>query len=277
MTKYYRVRSRQQWDWLMQWFENENKNIKWVNGSEKPSNSKIRDSIIENGVFVNVGLYIKLDVYNSISYGYDTEMHMHDYIEVSQMMEDEKMEDYVTIKGKDLLTIKDEKDRPVLNEYHNLDKGWDGYSLQGIGYIKYLKFPTASIYPKVRMSVAEKKEFDELKSDWQVLICAFDAINEIDYPRWFSRLNDYPDDNDKHQLDFARAWADESLIEVIPEKKWEVKVPCAPDHYYLKDTDNELIVSYASDGTESRKQFTSKELKHYGLDNDLFEKVEVSK
>ena len=134
------------------------------------------------------------------------------------------------------------------------------------------------------MSVAEKKEFDELKSDWQVLICAFDAINEIDYPRWFSRLNDYPDDNDKHQIEFARAWADPSLIEVIPDKKWNVKVPISHERdYYYKDAavggGKTVITNRVGNGSELWTdydfQFTAGELKHYGLDSDLFEKVEV--
>lgn len=250
MTKYYRVRTQEQWDWL--------KNKLEIKGDLHVSYFPV--TILDGDVFC--GIY---------KYHDDPEP----LIEVSQMMEDEKMENgYVTIKGEDLEKVHWETNYGRVS-FINYDKNGEKYAHEQF-LPASLSISKSLLYPKVRMSVAEKKEFDELKSDWQVLICAFDAINEIDYPRWFSRLNDYPDDNDKHQLEFARAWADESLIEVIPDKKWEVKVPRAPDHYYFKDTDNELVVSYASDGTESRKQFTAEELKHYGLDNDLFEKVEVS-
>lgn len=276
MTKYYRVRTQEQWDWLMQWFENENENIKWVNGSEKPSNNKIRENIIGNGAIVNVGLYIKLDVYNSISYGYDTEMHTHDYIEVSQMMEDEKMKDYVEIKGEDVEKLKNEQGDSL---FFMSDKQHFAYSfIEGFDCSE-VNIPKSLLYPKVRMSVAEKKEFDELKSDWQVLICAFDAINEIDYPRWFSRLNDYPDDNDEHQLEFARAWADPSLIEVISDRKWKVKVPRSDDSYYFKCEINGKVylttVSIEPENTNGAL-FTDEELKQFGLDDNFFGKVEVS-
>lgn len=197
-------------------------------------------------------------------------------IEVSQMMEESRMKDYVTIETKDIEKIIDGDDDQVF-----IDQG-DGrftYAFVNNQELVKLKFPKFLFYPKVCMSVAEKKEFDELKSDWQVLICAFDAINEIDYPRWFSRLNDYPDDNNEHQLEFVRAWADESLIEVIPDRKRKVKVPRSDESYYFKDKiDGKAYLTTVSVDPKNTNGalFTDEELKQFGLDDNLFEKVEVS-
>lgn len=248
MTKYYRVRTQEQWDWLV---------------------SKLNVCRVEPIDYPMIVCHEQgRRNYSLIKYHKGPEP----IIEVSQMMEESRMEDYVTIKGEDLKNIemfRGDESKGNLREF------WD---------ISKVNISKSLLYPKVRMSVAEKKEFDELKSDWQVLICAFDAINEIDYPRWFSRLNDYPDDNDKHQIEFARAWADPSLIEVIPDKKWNVKVPISHERdYYYKDAavggGKTVITNRVGNGSELWTdydfQFTAGELKHYGLDSDLFEKVEV--
>jgi hypothetical protein len=267
MTKYYRVRTQEQWDWLMQWFENENKNIKWVNGSENPSNSKIRDNIIGNNAITNVGLYIKLDVYNLISYGYDTEMHTHDYIEVSQMMEESKMEDYVTIKGEDLKNIEMFRGDESKG---NLEELWD---------VNKVNIPKSLLYPKVRMSVAEKKEFDELKNYSPLLSVAITRVDMAGgkyqhlYSKFFNHETTKEDVN--AQNDFARAWADESLIEVFEPVKFKVKVPNSHSSYYFKSRYGKLQSTYEQ-LEDHRFQFTAEEIKHYHLDNDLFEKVEVS-
>lgn len=267
MTKYYRVRTQEQWDWLMQWFENENENIKWVNGSEKPSNNKIRENIIGNGAIVNVGLYIKLDVYNSISYGYDTEMHTHDYIEVSQMMEESKMEDYVTINCEDLgkLKMDDGHVEPQNIVKNNLPFG-------------DLLIPKSLLYPKVRMSVAGKEQFDELKNYTSLLSVAMDRITRCNsqYPHLYSKFFNHETTKKdvQAQLDFTRAWADESLIEVIPDKKWNVKIPMI-DRFYFKDDDGRIQPAKRIYNDDDNQQFTTEELKQYGLDKDIFEKVEV--
>lgn len=183
------------------------------------------------------------------------------------------MEDYVTISRDDLFKIEDQDGEGIVQV-----DGKGEYSIPDMP-IDEISIPKSLLYPKVRMSVAEKKEFDELKSDWQVLICAFDAINEIDYPRWFSRLNDYPDDNDEHQLDFARAWADPSLIEVISDRKWKVKVPRSDESYYFKDKiDGKAYLTTVSIEPKNTNGalFTDEELKQFGLDDNFFGKVEVS-
>lgn len=252
MTEYYRVRSQEQWEWLA------NKlNIYCVKSMGCPV-------IIEHEQ--------GRKYYNAFQYygGFEP------VIEVSQLMEDEKMknEDYVTIKGEDLEKVHWETNYGHTS-FINHDENSEKYAHEQ--YLPAnLSIPKSLLYPKVCMSVAEKKEFDELKSDWQVLICAFDAINEIDYPRWFSRLNDYPDDNNEHQLEFARAWADPSLIEVIPEKKWNVKIPpfSRTNSYYFKVGKNLASAESEYNGDEDQ-QFTESELKKYELDDDMYEKVEV--
>lgn len=279
MTKYYRVRTQEQWDWLMQWFENENENIKWVNGSEKPSNNKIRENIIGNGAIVNVGLYIKLDVYNSISYGYDTEMHTHDYIEVSQMMEDEKMKDYVEIKGEDVEKLKNEQGDSL---FFMSDKQHFAYSfIEGFDCSE-VNIPKSLLYPKVRMSVAEKKEFDWLKDNAGSLYYALDYIDEERYnrgtiPHLFDAI--YGDNAKIKEIVFARVWDDPSLIEVISDRKWKVKVPRSDDSYYFKCEINGKVylttVSIEPENTNGAL-FTDEELKQFGLDDNFFGKVEVS-
>lgn len=257
MTKYYRVRTQEQWDWLV---------------------SKLNVCRVEPIDYPMIVCHEQgRRNYSLIKYHKGPEP----IIEVSQMMEESRMEDYVTIDSGDFDKIKFDRPQEDGNSFVVKKVNVMGYDTGK--YVRDVELPTdllipkSLLYPKVPMAEAEKKEFDELKRHRGTVYGALDMI-EDDYHKLYTRLfgNSSHEGDSKAQLEFARAWADPSLIEVIPEKKWEVKVPCAPDHYYFKDTDNELIVSYSSDGTESRKQFTSKELKHYGLDNDLFEKVEVS-
>ncbi len=287
MAKYYRVRTQEQWDWLMQWFENENKNIKWVNGSENPSNSKIRDNIIGNNAITNVGLYIKLDVYNLISYGYDTEMHTHDYIEVSQMMEDDKMEDYVTINSEALKQIRWGTN---YGKFGFIDHDEDGENHVYEQYLPAnLEIPKFLVYPKVPMTEAEKKEFDKLKDEMSLDRHDLDDLltrikDSEDFPCLYHRLYVADGDGVESQLEFARAWADPSLIEVIPEKKWNVKVPISCDNAYynkvINDCKDAVMVKHCVDKRSlqinNNFKFTAEEIKYYHLDNDLFEKVEVS-
>lgn len=79
---------------------------------------------------------------------------------------------------------------------------------------------------KIKMTVREKKEFDELKRANNSLFLAFDDIDSEEYPNLFGRLFDGASDeeNNKAQLEFARACENPSLIEVVKEKKYRVKI-----------------------------------------------------
>ena len=98
-----------------------------------------------------------------------------------------------------------------------------------------------------------------------------------DFPLLYHRLYVADGDGVESQLEFARAWADPSLIEVIPEKKWNVKIPpfSRTNNYYFKVGKNLESAESEYNGDEDQ-QFTADELKEYGLDDDMYEKVEVS-
>ena len=272
MPKYYRVRTQEQWNWLMKWFEKQDKNIMWSGSDDSPT------ELNGYGWYGNKTVVEKNDsgmLFYADLYSYQQFKSVFDYIEVSQMMEESKMEDYVTIHSEDLEKIKVDFGQTEDNSLINCDTEGEVYIRERFLPADLL-IPKSLLYPKVRFTGEEKAEFDELKSDWQVLICAFDAINEIDYPRWFSRLNDYPDDNDEHQLDFARAWADPSLIEVIPEDKYWVKCYPTDDCYFYK-YEGKILAGVPRVHLE-RFQFTTDEIVEYHLDGteNIFEKVEVS-
>ena len=274
MPKYYRVRSQQEWDWLMQWFEKESKNIRWVNGSEKPSNIRIRNSIIKDRTTAKAYLYIKHDVYDFISYGYDTEMHTHDFIEVSQMMEDEKMEDYVTIYGKDAEQIRTTSDGQVpIVKYHEPS----GRLTPIFDIADGIDIPKSLLYPKVKFTEEEKKEFDDVKKHvtalYNAMVLIFEHRDEcinLNNKLFYSAPPKYLNDV---QRDFARAWTDPSLIDVIPEKKYWVKCYPTDDCYFYK-YDGKILAGMPRVHLE-RFHFTAKEITDYHLDGNTFEKVEV--
>lgn len=115
----------------------------------------------------------------------------------------------------------------------------------------------------------------------------YEVLHDIDYekePKLYSRLFiDVDRDRNDSQLEFARAWVEPSLIEVILDKKWNVKVPISHERdYYCKTASisgTTVVTERVGNGSElwtkDNFQFTAEELKQYGLDNDLFEKVEV--
>ena len=243
MSKYYRVRTQEQWDWL--------KNKLEIKGDLHVSYFPV--TILDGDIFC--GIY---------KYHDDPEP----LIEVSQMMEDEKMEDYVTIKGEDLKNV----EMFCGNESKgNLREFWD---------ISKVNIPKPLLYPKVKFTEEEKREFDRLKENALSLRFAFDELKSEhgNYPKLCERLfnNTLDVEDSKAQNDFARAWADESLIEVIPDKKWNVKVPHIENRFYFKHTDGGLKGSSSAYNDDYNQQFTVEELKYYGLeDESIYKRVEV--
>ena len=250
MTKYYRVCSQEQWEWL--------KNKLEIEDDLHVSNFPV--TILYGDVIC--GIY---------RYHDDPEP----LIEISQMMEDEKManEDYVVIRDDDLLKLKDENNDLIFMIHK--DGSFDG--------VEGLRVPKSLLYPKVKMTQAEKDEFDILQEDESVrtlsdVFCKLDELNYNGFPHlseWFL-LN--PIKQTQAQIEFARAWADPSLIEVIPEKRWNVKV--APfertKRYYCKGDKGLLGEGDSCNNQYEFQQFTTDELKEYGLDDNMFEKVEVT-
>lgn len=235
MSKYYRVRTQEQWEWLVNRFGQSE--TQWP--EQGMHFGEICECLASGGsVIVHYDYFPSV---GSVLYT-TTPQNNGNVIEVSDLMEGEKMEyeDYVTIKGENL------------------------------GKAKLL------VQQKVKMTQAEKKEFDELKRHRGTVYGALDMI-EDDYPKLYTRLfgNSSHEGDNKAQLEFARAWTDESLIEVIPEKKWNVKIFNSDDAIYWKKQDGSLTVATIDLTDSDRTQFTAEELKHYGLDKDIFEKIEV--
>lgn len=262
MPKYYRVRSQQEWDWLA-----DKLNIYCVKSMACPV-------IIEHEQGQKD--------YRIVQYygGFEP------VIEVSQMMEESRMEDYVTIDSGDFDKIKFDRPQEDGNSFVVKKVNVMGYDTGK--YVRDVELPTdllipkPLLYPKVRMSVAEKKEFDRLKENALSLRFAFDELKSEhgNYPKLCERLfnNTLDVEDSKAQNDFARAWSDESLIEVIPDRKWKVKVPRSDESYYFKDKiDGKayLITVSVEPKNTNGALFTDEELKQFGLDDNFFEKVEV--
>lgn len=189
------------------------------------------------------------------------------------------MEDYVTIYGKDAERIRTTSDGQIpIVKYNELN----GRLTPVFDIADGIDIPKSLLYPKVRMSVAEKAELDKLKNEMSAHIYDLDDLltriqDSEDYPLLYHRLYVADGDGVERQLEFARAWADPSLIEVIPEKRWNVKVPPfeRTHRYYYKDG-MELHWASSSNNEDEDQQFTESELKEYGLDDDMYEKVEVT-
>ena len=197
-----------------------------------------------------------------------------DFIEVSQMMEDEKMKDYVTIHSEDLEKIK--VDYGQMNDVSLINHDVDGKMYIHERFLPTdLLIPKSLLYPKIQFTEAEKAEFDSIDND-ETLSNALDIIEREDYPNLYGRIYYHTvPEYQKFELEFARAWADPDLIEVLPEKKWNVRVPKLKNMFYWKNDDETLDYQDSQYNCYHHQQFTAEELKHYGLDNDLFEKVEV--
>ena len=189
------------------------------------------------------------------------------------------MEDYVTINSEALKQIRWGTN---YGKFGFIDHDEDGENHVYEQYLPAnLEIPKFLVYPKVLMTEAEKKEFDLIHEE-ETLYNALDVIEY--YPHLYKRIYEHtPASIPEFELEFARAWADESLIEVIPDKKWNVKVPIScDDAYYNKvfnDCKDAVMVKHYVDKRslqiDNNFKFTAEEIKYYHLDNDLFEKVEV--
>lgn len=189
------------------------------------------------------------------------------------------MKDYVTIHSEDLEKIK--VDYGQMNDVSLINHDVDGKMYIHERFLPAdLMVPKSLLYPKIQFTEAEKKEFDSIDND-ETLSNALDIIEREDYPNLYGRIYYHTvPEYQKFELEFARAWADPDLIEVLPEKKWNVRVPISNDEeFYKKDSTGKVgTVSFVEEHSLklSDMQFTAEELKQYGLNNDLFEKVEVS-
>ncbi|GKS80715.1 hypothetical protein LPAF129_04000 [Ligilactobacillus pabuli] len=256
MSKYYRVRTQEQWNWLMEHLE-----------LEYPFSST---TFLTDSIFMDFKdahqLVPKISIKSS---------NINKIIEVSQMMEDEKMEDYVTIHSEDLEKIK--VDYGQMNDVSLINHDVDGKMYIHERFLPAdLMVPKSLLYPKIKLTPAEKAEFDSIDND-ETLYNALDIIEREDYPHLYKRIYEHAIMSiPKFELEFARAWADPDLIEVLPEKKWNVRVPKLKNMFYWKNDDETLDYQDSQYNCYHHQQFTAEELKHYGLDNDLFEKVEVS-
>lgn len=130
---------------------------------------------------------------------------------------------------------------------------------------------------KIKLTPAEKAEFDELRGYTITLHAALGDIGRISFPNLYKKICCGSVEEDKAQIEFACMWADPSTIEVIPEKKWHVRVPAVENPTYYYKTGDGVDVCKPSPTMQDLKtvQFTAEELKHYGLDGDWFEKIEV--
>ena len=187
------------------------------------------------------------------------------------------MENYITIKGEDVEKLKNEQGDSL---FFMSDKQHFAYSFIEDFECSEVNIPKSLLYPKVKFTEEEKREFDRLKENALSLRFAFDELKSEhgNYPKLCERLfnNTLHVEDSKAQNDFARAWADPSLIEAIPKKKWNVKIFNSDDSIYWKKQEGGLTATVIEDSGNPYTRFTAEELKHYGLDNDLFEKDEVS-
>jgi len=260
MTEYYRVRSQKQWDWLMKYFEKVDKGIRWDYSGEKPTEYNNWKKFKSNSYIALLG-----DV--TLFYGDVERDELSDFIEVSNLMEDEKMK----AEGEPMTEI-------VLDDIYQVNHG---VRFENGKKIKFVTLPTSKLYPKVPMTEAEKKEFDKLKDEMSLGRHDLDDLltrikDSEDFPSLYHCLYVADGDGDESQLEFARAWAGPSLIEVIPEDKYWVKCYPTDDCYFYK-YEGKILAGVPRVHLE-RFQFTTDEIVEYHLDGteNIFEKVEVS-
>ena len=195
----------------------------------------------------------------------------------AEIKERGKMEDYLVIESADLNKIRWGTN---YGQFGFVDHDQDGEKHVYEQYLPAdLYIPKSLLYPKVKFTEEEKREFDDIKKHvtalYNAMVLIFEHRDEcinLNNKLFYSAPPKYLNDV---QRDFARAWNDESLIEVIPDKKWNVKIFNSDDAIYWKKQDGSLTVATIDLTDSDRTQFTAEELKHYGLDKDIFEKIEV--
>ena len=186
---------------------------------------------------------------------------------------------YVTIKGEDLEKLHWETNYGHTSFIYH-DENGEKYAHEQF-FPAILSIPRSLIQQKVKMTQTEKKEFDKLKDEMSLDRHDLDDLltrikDSEDFPLLYYRLYVADGDGVESQLEFARAWAEPSLIEVIPEKRWNVKVPPfeRTNKYYYKFGEKLRWAGRVGNDDEDQ-QFTADELKEYGLDDDMYEKVEA--
>ena len=257
MPKYYRVRTPEQWDWLA-----DKLNIYCVKSMACPV-------IIEHEQGQKD--------YRIVQYygGFEP------IIEVSQMMEESRMEDYVTIKSEDLDKIKFNRPQEDGNSFVvnkiNVISEKPVKCVRDVELPTDLLIPKSLLYPKVKFTEEEKREFDDIKKHvtalYNAMVLIFEHRDEcinLNNKLFYSAPPKYLNDV---QRDFARALTDPSLIDVIPEKKYWVKCYPTDDCYFYK-YDGKILAGVPRVHLE-RFHFTAKEITDYHLDGNTFEKVEV--
>lgn len=188
------------------------------------------------------------------------------------------MENYITIKGEDLEKVHWETNYGRTS-FINYDKNGEKYAHEQF-LPANLSIPKSLVQQKVKMTQAEKDEFEKVqRNPWVTTLAgAFIYINKNVTPILYERLfNDVLTKSSQAQNEFARAWADPSLIEVIPEKRWNVKIPpfSRTNQFYYK-YGKHLSSVHGNHNDDEDQQFTESELKEYGLDDDMYEKEEVT-
>ncbi|MFT9052085.1 hypothetical protein [Liquorilactobacillus nagelii] len=157
-----------------------------------------------------------------------------------------------------------EKGDKVVVEVTSADGGWYGTNEDGSNWItgrnilgKLEDFSPAE--EKIKMTVEEKKEFDELKAKRVNLFYVFNDIYQTSkYPSLEKRIfQDYTNiDDDEQMILFAELWRNPDLIEIIEPEKHEVKVGI--QNLYLNDVGTFILLTT---GHMLKDHFTIDEVK----------------
>ena len=261
MSKYYRVRTQEQWEWLVNRFGQPE--TQWP--EQGMHFGEICECLASGGsVIVHYDYFPSV---GSVLYT-TTPQNNGNVIEVSDLMEESKMKDYVTISRDNLDHVRFIENNSGFAEHNKISN------------VRELRIPKSLLYPKVKFTEEEKREFDDIKKHvtalYNAMVLIFEHRDEcinLNNKLFYSAPPKYLNDV---QRDFARAWTDESLIEVIPDKKWNVKVPHIENRFYFKHTDGGLKGSSSAYNDDYNQQFTVEELKYYGLeDESIYKRVEV--